>query len=295
VRGAAGARIDAGDGWSWWSEASDQAAFHAVTAGTAWLGVPGHDPLQLLPGDVVLLPAGTAHALAGDVSVLRRTGPGTQGSYVQTGATTVRIGSGEARTRVLCAHYRHDPAVSTQVLGLLPEVVHVRDDHAGGGLDTTLRLLAQELSGPRLATTLVVDRLVDVLLVQLLRVWLESDRDREAPGAWLGVLRDPVVSAAVAYVHANPAWAWTAESLAREVSVSRATLVRRFDAVLGETPATYITRWRMDLASRRLRDSDQALGEIARSVGYTSVPAFNRAFARVRGLPPGSYRRSTAP
>ena len=77
--------------------------------------------------------------------------------------------------------------------------------------------------------------------------------------------------------------------LAREAAVSRATLARRFPAVLGEAPAAYLTRWRMDLAARRLRDSDDSSSR-SPAVGYTSVYAFSRAFRRARGVPPGRFR-----
>jgi AraC-like DNA-binding protein len=60
--------------------------------------------------------------------------------------------------------------------------------------------------------------------------------------------------------------------------------------VTGETPGTYLTQWRMDLAARRLRDTDDSLEAVAHSVGYTSVYAFSRAFSRLRSVPPGQYR-----
>jgi transcriptional regulator GlxA family with amidase domain len=94
----------------------------------------------------------------------------------------------------------------------------------------------------------------------------------------------------VAKLHEDPARAWTTATLAEEVAVSRATLSRRFPAVVGETPGAYLTRWRMDLAARRLRDTDDSLEQIASAVGYTSVYAFSRAFSRARSLPPGRYR-----
>ncbi|MCL9792774.1 helix-turn-helix transcriptional regulator [Frankia sp. AgKG'84/4] len=91
-------------------------------------------------------------------------------------------------------------------------------------------------------------------------------------------------------LHADPSRAWTLNSLADHVAVSRATLARRFPALVGETQAAYLTRWRMDLAARRLRDTDDPIEVIARAVGYTSEYAFSRAFSRDRALPPGRYR-----
>jgi transcriptional regulator GlxA family with amidase domain len=92
-------------------------------------------------------------------------------------------------------------------------------------------------------------------------------------------------------IHQRPREPWTIESLAREVSVSRATLARRFAHLVGETPPEYLTRWRMDLAAQRLRDSDDTVAAIAAAVGYRSEYSFSRAFTRHRGLAPGRYRR----
>ena len=90
----------------------------------------------------------------------------------------------------------------------------------------------------------------------------------------------------------GPPEPWTLERLAAEVHLSRATLARRFAELVGEPPLTYLTRWRMDLAARRLKDTTDPVETIARSVGYTSEYAFNRAFSRHRGQPPGRYRRA---
>lgn len=289
VRGTVGNRVDAGADWAWWFPKAPAAAFHAVTAGTMWVALPGEEPIQLMPGDVLLLPGGAAHALAGDPESLERARAGVSDPYERTGAGTVSLGHGPVRTHVLCAHYAHDPAVTTQVLETLPAVVHLRADHAGGALDDTVRLLAREMAEPQLATNVVVDRLVDILLVQLLRVWLSSGQGAQ-DGCWLHVLGDPVVGTAVAKLHEDPARAWTTETLANEVSVSRATLARRFPELVGETPAAYLTRWRMDLAALRLRDTDDPLETVAQAVGYTSVHAFSRAFSRARGEAPGRFR-----
>jgi AraC-like DNA-binding protein len=291
VHGTVASRIEAGEAWAYWATDVPDAAFHAVTAGTAWLGMPGRPPRELMPGDVVLLPTGSAHILASDAETVTRSMDEGSDVWERSPTGIVTIGSGPVRTHVLCAHYAHDPAVSTQVLALLPDLVHIRADHGGGCLEDTVRLLARELAHPQLASAVVLDRLVDILLVQLLRVWI-AGRDAQAATepSWLGVLSDPIVGAAVARLHEDPARAWTTASLAGEIAVSRATLARRFPAVVGETPGAYLTRWRMDLAARRLRDSDDALEAVAQAVGYTSVYAFSRAFRRARSMPPGRYR-----
>ena len=159
---------------------------------------------------------------------------------------------------------------------------------AAAVLGDTVRLLARELAHPQIATAVVLNHLVDILLIQLLRVWLETESTQSVP--WLGAFSDPAMRDALTKLHENPARNWTTAALAKELSVSRATLARRFPAVVGQTPGVYLTRLRMDLAALRLRDTDDDLETIAAAVGYTSVYAFSRAFSKARSQPPGRYR-----
>jgi AraC-like DNA-binding protein len=290
VHGAVGATIEAGGDWGWWWTApAPRACLHAVTSGTAWLALAGQPALQLMPGDVVLLAAGPDHALGSDPEAVARTSERVYDPWHHTDSGAVRIGTGPVQAHILCADYDHDATVSTQVLSLLPDLVHLRAGRDAGLLDDTVRLLGRELSRPQLATGVVLDRLVDVLLIQFLRTWLAT-RPEPAEPSWLGALGDPVIGAAIARMHDAPARPWTTGALAREAAVSRSTLSRRFTSVIGESPGAYLTRWRMDLAARRLRDTDDSLEAVAAAVGYDSVYAFSRAFRRARSLPPGRYR-----
>jgi AraC-like DNA-binding protein len=289
IRGTTASRIEAGDGWSvQWAENAD-AVFYALTSGAAWLRISGREPRRLLAGDVVLLPGGVAHVLSSDPATPVHACDLAAADAARETGGVLRLGAGDVRTRVLGATYRYDRTVSTQVFALLPDVVHIAADNGGSCLDDTVRLLARELAHPQPATAVILDRLVDILLIQLLRVWLDA-RPPEAQGRWLAALGDPVMTEALSKLHQQPARSWTTEELATELAVSRATLSRRFQAVIGQQPGAYLTQWRMDLAARRLRDTDDTLDSIAHAVGYTSVYAFSRAFHRARNEPPGRYR-----
>jgi AraC-like DNA-binding protein len=289
VRGTVGARIEAGGTWGLSWQVFSGAIFYAVTSGTAWLSLPDQEQRQLMPGDVVLLPSSTAHGISSAPGVPFHPCPGCDTGEVMASGNAVRLGTGEVQTHILGATYEYDPTVTMQVMAALPPVLHIRADNGGTCLDDTVRLLSRELAYPQLATGYVLNRLVDIALVQLLRVWLAS-RPAEARGTWLSAIDDPVVGAALATLHEEPARAWTPESLASTLAVSRSTLTRRFRAALDTAPADYLTRWRMDLAAVRLRDTDDTLDAIARSVGYTSVYAFSRAFRRARAQAPGQFR-----
>lgn len=175
-------------------------------------------------------------------------------------------------------------------MSLLPAVVHIPSEHseARPALQATLRMLSTELAERGQGSQTIIDRLADILFVHILRAWLDSG---EPDGAsWLAALGDPTVAGAISRMHAEPARPWTVQDLAAEVGLSRATFARRFHELVGRPPLDYLTHWRIDVAARRLRDTDQSVTHVAHAVGYTSEYAFSRAFSRLRGLPPSRYR-----
>ena len=298
VRGTVAATVNAAEPWGLTLDAIPAAAFHAIAEGAAWLRVDGsgdNSGIWLAPGDIILLPGGAAHTLASAPGA--RTQPWSRLAAAQALAPggEISVGTGPAQTRILCASYHQDPAVTLPLLTLLPDVLHIPASRANAGLDTTLRLLAHELAQPQPGAAAVPNRLVDILLVQVLRIWLTTSASGTGPASWLSALADPVAGPALAALHAQPGRPWTVESLAASAGVSAATLARRFTAMVGQPPAAYLTSWRMDLAAQRLRDTDDTVGAIARSLGYTSEYAFNRAFTRHRQTPPGRYRAQARP
>ena len=101
--------------------------------------------------------------------------------------------------------------------------------------------------------------------------------------------RDPIV-VSLGLLHSRIAHPWTIQDLADQVGISRSALVERFTRYLSEPPMTYLTRWRLQLAARSLERTSRGIAEIAADVGYESEAAFNRAFKREFGRPPGRYR-----
>jgi AraC-like DNA-binding protein len=285
------ATVRAGAPWGLALPENTGASFHAVTAGTAWLRVAGAEPVQLMPGDVVLLASGVAHRLssrpAGRCVAYDRT--------VKAGLMSpdgeLEIGGPGAVTAFVCAGYDYDLDVAEPLVSLLPPVVHVpADPVAGRDVAALVELLALEAGARRPGSRAAAARLIDMLLIASIRHWIAEAPDPDG-SSWLRALRDPQIARVIALLHDRPGEAWTLEALAREVHVSRATLARRFADLVGEPPLTYLARWRMHLAAQRLKYSTDTVDTIARAVGYTSEFAFNRAFARHRGEPPGRYRR----
>ena len=285
--GVFGASIPA---WGLELPQSTGASFHAVTSGTAWLRVDGHDPRQLMPGDL-LLPSGVAHRLSSVPDGACRPFDRTMTETRMTPEGDLDLTGHGAVTTFVCAGYDYDLEVAQPLMRLLPQVLHVpADPFRGRDIAAVVDLLAAEIGARAAGSRAAAARLIDLLLIAAIRRWSDAQPEGR-PASWLTALRDPMIGRVLALMHDRVGEPWTLESLAREAHVSRATLARRFTETVGKPPLTYLGDWRMHVAAERLKHTTTTVESIAREVGYSSEYAFNRAFSRHRGQPPGRHRR----
>lgn len=288
ITGASGtllARTRVQGAWGMAMPRSTQAMFHLMLEGACWLRLKGHRDTWLGQGDLVLLPHGQAHDL-----VDQPKGKAIPLDVLLKGPPPKPFrGPG---TTVACGAYRFDGTMTHPLLQGLPNIVHLPRAAlaADASLSSTLGLLTQELERTEPGSEWLLSHLFDVLLVYLFRSWSKNAAD-QTPG-WLAALRDPALSRVLTRIHAQPDAPWTVESLAREAHLSRAAFARRFSAGVGQAPLAYLTRWRMGVAARLLRETRSPLAEIAARVGYESEFAFSRAFKRAQGQPPTAFRHA---
>lgn len=171
-------------------------------------------------------------------------------------------------------------------------MIHVPGMSADPELQGIIRLLVAETTRTRPGARVVAARLTDVLFVQVIRAWLDLTDAGAGQRSWLTALRDPRIGAALSLVHDAPQHPWTVEGLARDVAMSRPAFARQFKELVGDTPLAYVSRLRIGLAARLLRETDDLVGDIGAAVGYTSEFTFSRAFSRELGIAPGRYRRA---
>jgi AraC-like DNA-binding protein len=107
-------------------------------------------------------------------------------------------------------------------------------------------------------------------------------------------LRDPHVGEALRLLHSRPAEAWTLDRLAQAIGLSRTVFVSRFTHYVEIPPMQYLARWRLQLAARLLEQPGASIARAAAEVGYESEAAFNRAFKKFAGRPPGAWRKGLA-
>lgn len=283
--------------WGIHVDAQASASVHIVKRGACWLKRADGEVIRLNAGDVVLLATGEAHSLSSDremrdLEPYQEAVARSQGAVVppRRGIADVAI----EPTVLQCAGYQFSQEAAHPLLSLLPPVIRLPADQtqSDSELQTLLRLIGQEIGRREAGSELVVPRLIDALFVYILRAWLRDQP--EGAGGWLGALRDPQIRKALSLIHDSPQAPWTVESLARSVAMSRAAFAKRFADLVGEPPLAYVTRWRMDLAAKLLRESMEPVSRIAGRVGYISETAFAKAFRRRRKVAPGQYRYGRA-
>ncbi|MFD5625585.1 AraC family transcriptional regulator [Streptomyces sp. NPDC127072] len=291
TRGRLSASMAAGGQWAVRFEAPEAVKFNAVRRGACLLEVDGIDgPISLAEGDCYLLTRPRAFTLRSDPQAV----PVDARPVFTTAENGVaRIGDGSDDVFLIGGAFSFGTRAQELLLDQLPPVVHIP---AGTRHAQTVRwaltAIDQELTDRPMAAGLVSEHLAVVMLVHVLRLHLT--REPHTASGWLAGLRDPAIASALACLHRDPAHPWTVAELASATAVSRSTLAARFKATVGQSPLEYLTRWRIELAARHLRDSGDTLTAIAHSVGYGSESALSVAFKRVLGVSPGNYRKQTA-
>lgn len=267
--------------------------FHIVDEGRIWIGMEDERRvIELQGGDMVLLPRGNCHTLLDEPE--RRTVRFDQmaevGGRIEDGC--LYMGNQGPSARLLCGRFHIENEDINPFWTQLPPVLHLRGEEGKppAWLRATTTLLAKEISAGRAGTHVMVNRLLEVLLVEVLRMWISDHKDA-GPG-WIRAMRDKQIAQAVALIHERPSESWTVASLASQVGMSRSVFAERFTELVGEAPLAYLTRWRMQVAATLLRGHEvPSMIHVAQRVGYATEPAFHRAFKRMLGVTPGDYRK----
>jgi AraC-like DNA-binding protein len=262
-----GTSVIVGDGsGTVWLEAGDV----ALTRGTEhylFADDPGTAPM------VVIHPGNRCTTLSGDDLRFE----------MSLGVRTWGNSATGASRSIICAYEGHSE-VSTRLLDALPTVLVLR----AGEWDTPLvDLLAEEAGHDGSGQEAYLDRLLDVLLIAVLRTWF--GREGNAP-PWWDAEQDPMVGPALRLIYNNPAHPWTVANLAAAVGSSRAVFARRFTELVGEPPIAFLTGWRLALAADLLRSSKATIAAVARQVGYSTPFALSSAFKRAYGVSPNEHR-----
>jgi AraC-like DNA-binding protein len=284
--------------------------FHILTEGRAVFECKGLPPVHLNCGDVIIFPHADSHKMSSHLGAQARPPSDALPKESTPDLLQIVFGGGGEKSRFICGYLNCDQRFNP-LLGALPTilVVRSRDDYAaveaidrngrrptrvsqgsGTWLGTTLKFTVHEAMAGRPGNNAMLGRLTELMFVEILRQYMQQLPTDQT--GWLAGLNDPCVGKALRLMHMEPARSWTVDELAREAAASRSVLAQRFTELVGDSPMRYLAGWRIHLAKQMLREEKCTINEIAAKVGYESEAAFNRAFKRLTGTPPASWRRN---
>lgn len=285
-----GAGLDAAGDWGLSFRQRQDLLFFWVEQGACCLLREGHAPLEMQQGDFALIYTAAPFTLA---SSAEAAAVDSELAVAAAGRARLALGSGSSRAVTLHAgKFLVDRANAHLLHGLLPPLVHI--DAGDVSLRRVRALLSMnetEARDPGPASTYIIERLLELVLVELLRIPRLQAGEKHT--GLLAGLADPVIRPAIVAMHQDVARDWTVAALANMCAVSRSTFAVRFQAMVGAAPIAYLIAWRMALAKDALRHGTQSIGEIAFAVGFQSASAFTTAFTRAVGCSPGRFAHST--
>jgi AraC-like DNA-binding protein len=274
-------------------------ALVAIVEGEAWVVPDDGEAVPLPPGDVAMMRGPDPYTVADDPATLPQAviHPGERCTTPEGEELTemTRLGvrtwgnSPKGSTMMLVGAYQMQGEISRRLLGALPPLLVLPQDAWDSPL---IPLLADEITKDDPGQEAVLDRLLDLLLIAVLRAWFA--RPEAEPPAWYRARSDPVVGHVLRLLENNPAHAWTVAELAAQAGVSRAVLARRFTELVGDPPMRFLTGWRLAVAADLLREPGATIGSVAAEVGYSSAFALSTAFKRERGISPQEHRTRAA-
>tara|TARA_R100000027_G_scaffold61323_1_gene52620 strand:+ start:5274 stop:6248 length:975 start_codon:yes stop_codon:yes gene_type:complete len=264
--------------------------FHVVTKGRCWIEFPNGDREELESGDFALIPHGQGHAIADSLQTEAINIFELERESVSPRYELLNYGGGGDATHLVCGAVSVEDPAAQRVVSLLPKLILMQTHTPENDwLLDTIRLMASEAERLKPGGDTIITRVSDILVVQAIRHWLASSP--LAKTGWLGALQDEQIGKAIAQIHRNPTQPWSVDHLAGKIGMSRSAFAKRFMDLVGEPPMQYVRKWRFQVATGWLRDTDLPLAEIAERLNYESEASFNRAFKQFTGQTPGAIRR----
>ncbi|WP_145202343.1 AraC family transcriptional regulator [Sphingobium sp. B2] len=267
--------------------AHDAPGFSIILAGEAWLTLHGHEPLQLGRGDFLLLPTTPPFSLSSEKRM--------SCAPVAPRNEAVRHGEqeGEPDFVAMGGSFTFERVNAPLLLSLLPRQIYIP---ASAGRATRfgrlIELLAEECATDYPGKELIIQRMLEVLLVEALR-W-QSIEGQGVTAGLLNGMKDPSLVRAIQAMHSDVRASWTVAGLASIAGMSRSAFSARFGETIGCAPIEYLARWRMAIAKEALVSGVKTLDRIAADIGYESASAFSTAFRKRLGCPPGQFARMSA-
>lgn len=271
-------------------------SYHIAVRGCGFASIPGAGPIPYEAGDILVFAHGDGYKMQDTlasapefdfdqtITFMRALAEGALPFVVLEG------GGGAPAATTICGFLGCDARPFNPILASLPRMLRLRRPPSDGHdlLDRLIDLTVEEAQAARPGGRGISLRLAELMFLELLRRYIAAEGPK--PPGWLAGFRDVAIARVLAAIHARPGDDWSVDLLARHAGVSRSSLAERFSELVGQSPIQYLTRWRMQLASRLLTESTLSVAEVGRQIGYEAEPAFSRRFKAVVGVSPSEWR-----
>ncbi|KUO55273.1 MAG: AraC family transcriptional regulator [Alphaproteobacteria bacterium BRH_c36] len=271
------------------SKPAQMIAYHFLIEGRVLVSVQGAPAIEVVAGELVLLPRNDFHVLSSGPGLIPLDGHHLVQPSPGGGLAEINFGGGGEPVRMVCGFLGCEDFYNP-LIGSLPHLltIDIREATSRNLIEASMAFAARELIEGRLAASEVLSRLSELLLVEAIRRY--ATQQGEPHTGWLKALKDPRIGRAMALLHEDIATSWTAEALASAVGMSRSSFLQRFTTLIGVPPSRYLTAWRMETAKIQFRETSKSIAQVAHMIGYESEEAFSRAFKRHVGFSPASWR-----
>jgi AraC-like DNA-binding protein len=267
------------------------AVFHYLSRGSAIVVLQDGRTFRMAGGDFVVITHGDSHVLCSDrttkpVPLLDLDRPPAHLDVVRHG------GNEKPLSEMICGYFQLSHTSRSNVLELLPPILHLTPAPDHDWLETILQRMVSESAVQRPGQQAVLSRITEVLFVEVLRSWMKSLGPGE--GGWVGAIADPHIGRALQLIHERPERHWVLRELALKAGLGRSAFSARFTSLVGQPMHRYLVARRMDEAALMLEASDDSIARVATRVGYETTAAFSKMFRRRHGMSPGRYRAHTS-
>ena len=258
--------------------------FHIALSGDCYIGVNHNEIINIKHMDIVLIPAGEMHWIADQPG--RELTPSEQaGDACELGMPLFQ--SGEITNKLICGLINYDKDILHPILNAFPPALHLSNIKQNDPIWMTVMLIDAEMEKEEINQASIIDRLTEVLFMQLLNKYMSEN---EEVTGFFAALNDKRIYRVFESIHNNPEYPWTLDLLVEQANMSRATLIRHFKETVGVPPITYIINWRMTKAYHLIKYSTNTIEQIADMVGFSSARTLAKSFKQHYGFTPHELR-----
>ena len=269
-------------GWHASTQGMGRASFHLVVQGHCWLHIDGQpQAVRLESGDAVFLLRDLGYRLSSDQD------PDTACALPRQLMQPLDEGAHDG-VGLVCGFFHFQSGLSSLIVEGLAQWILLRaQEPAGHAARALFELILEECRRLPAPSQTVLERLTHLLFLYVLRQQVQAG---DSLGGLVALARQPASAALLEQLIERPGQAWTLESMAACTGLSRSAFFKRFNELAGQSPGQVLLALRMRHAGQLLR-AGNTVEQVGAQVGYQSVAAFTRAFAKAVGVQPGAYRK----